>query len=129
MFENYPIDEELGKQVRQQSGSLKISKVGDVSRAIYPLTVVAADGRQLRVRIDYQRCRFDDETIERMVGHMRALLEGFAAGCDRRISELNMLSEPERRKMIVEWNDTASERTPPSLHTRILRAAGRAKCE
>jgi amino acid adenylation domain-containing protein len=41
-----------------------------------------------------------------MVGHYRTLLAGIAADCERTVSALPMLTEAERRRLLVEWNDT-----------------------
>ena len=39
--------------------------------------------------------------------HLKTLLESFAAGPFRRLSELETLTPAERHQAIVEWNDTA----------------------
>ena len=49
---------------------------------------------------------FEPPTIERMLGHFEVLLGGIAADPDRRLSELPLLSEAERRTLITTWNDT-----------------------
>ena len=49
---------------------------------------------------------FDAGTIVRMMGHYRTLLEGIVADANRRVSELAMLTEAERRQLLVDWNDT-----------------------
>ncbi len=55
----------------------------------------------------YSTDLFDAATIERLVGHFVTLLEGIVADPDQRISELPLLTEPERHQLLVEWNDTA----------------------
>jgi hypothetical protein len=49
---------------------------------------------------------FDEVTTRRMLGHYKRLLEGVAADPDCRISQLPMLGEGERRRLLLEWNDT-----------------------
>ena len=58
-------------------------------------------------QIDYNADRFDGATIERMVGHYQALLAGIAADATRRIGELPLLTERERREVLVEWSGRA----------------------
>jgi amino acid adenylation domain-containing protein len=48
---------------------------------------------------------FDAATIARMLGHFEVLLRGIAEDPDRRVSELPLLSDAERRRMRA-WNDT-----------------------
>jgi amino acid adenylation domain-containing protein len=49
---------------------------------------------------------FDVSTIDRMTSHFRQLLEGMVAHPDDRALELAVLPEPERRSIVVEWNET-----------------------
>ncbi len=58
--------------------------------------------------ITYATDLFDRSTMERMAGHWRALLEAMVAEPRRRISELPLVSEAERRQLLVEWNATAA---------------------
>jgi aspartate racemase len=55
----------------------------------------------------YSTDLFDTETITRMVTHYRAVLESAGRDPDCRISALVLLPEAERRRVLVEWNDTA----------------------
>jgi amino acid adenylation domain-containing protein len=57
----------------------------------------------------YNTDLFEGGTIERMVGHLKTLLEGIVANADQRISELPILTEAERRQLLVEWNMTEAE--------------------
>jgi len=52
---------------------------------------------------------FKAETIARMMTHFQNLLEGIAENPGARISDLPLLSEVERRQLLVEWNDTKSD--------------------
>jgi amino acid adenylation domain-containing protein len=63
----------------------------------------------IRGSLVYSTDLFDQSTIERMVGHLITLLEGIVATPDERISQLPLLTEPERHQLLVEFNDTACE--------------------
>ena len=52
---------------------------------------------------------FEAETVTRMMTHFRNLLEGMADNLEQRISDLPLLSEAERRQLLVEWNDTNTD--------------------
>ncbi len=56
--------------------------------------------------MEYSTDLFDAETIRRMLGHLRLLLEGMVADPGQRIGELPMLGEIERHRVLVEWNNT-----------------------
>ena len=102
VIENYPVNEAL----QQQSAELEIRKAKTIERTNYPLTVVAAPGHQLGLRLNYDYSRFDQATIERMMGHFEELLEGMIARPEQRLDEFPLLAELERKQIQVTWNDT-----------------------
>ncbi len=55
---------------------------------------------------DYNVDLFDESTVLRMRGHFLALAAGALTHPERRISELPMLSETERRQLLSEWSVT-----------------------
>ncbi len=52
---------------------------------------------------------FEPDTITRMTGHFKSLLEGIVADPKRRISDLPILTELERHQVLTEWNDTKTD--------------------
>jgi len=63
----------------------------------------------LVIQAEYNRDLFEPATIERLLGHFEMLLEGVAENPSRRISELPLLSEAERKQVVEEWNNTRTE--------------------
>jgi amino acid adenylation domain-containing protein len=57
----------------------------------------------------YNTDLFDESTIERLAEHFHVLLKGIVAQPKQRIAELPIMSEAERHKILVEWNDTSTE--------------------
>ncbi|HEX8557861.1 MAG TPA: condensation domain-containing protein, partial [Pyrinomonadaceae bacterium] len=57
---------------------------------------------------DYKTDLFEHATIERMFGHFRRLLESVVADPDRRLSDVAILDEGERRRLLGETNATAA---------------------
>lgn len=74
------------------------------------LTVVEREGA-LAGSIEYATDLFDRRTIERLADQFGTLLEGIVADPERAVSELSLLSEAERHRVVAEWNATASEST------------------
>ncbi|MBW4569115.1 MAG: amino acid adenylation domain-containing protein [Tolypothrix carrinoi HA7290-LM1] len=58
---------------------------------------------------EYNTDLFDAATIERMVGHFTNLLEGIVNQPGKRLSDLPLLTEPERQTLLVNWNDTTTD--------------------
>src|SRR5437867_6112433 len=63
-------------------------------------------GGQLRGYFSYSTDLFDEPTIARMAEHFLNLIEGIVANPNRRIGELQLLTETERQQLLVEWNGT-----------------------
>ncbi|MCU1303011.1 MAG: Malonyl CoA-acyl carrier protein transacylase, partial [Candidatus Sulfotelmatobacter sp.] len=64
---------------------------------------------KLSGRLEYNTDLFDEKTIDRIHGHWENVLACIVANPGRRISELPLLSEGERRLLLHERNRTASE--------------------
>jgi amino acid adenylation domain-containing protein len=57
--------------------------------------------------LEYDADLFDAETVARMAQHLRMLLEGAVASPDTPVARLPLLTEAERRQVLVAWNQTA----------------------
>jgi thioesterase domain-containing protein len=66
-------------------------------------------GDGLQCRFDYATALFDGSTIGRLAGHYRNVLEGAVADPGARLSELPLLSEAERHRLLLEWNAGAAK--------------------
>ncbi len=67
----------------------------------------AADG--LRIICNYNTDLFDAATIQRWLGHFRNLLEAIIANPAQSLDRLPFLGDDERKKLLVEWNETRTD--------------------
>ena len=67
---------------------------------------VAERAHGLACLFDYSEDLFDAATIGRMTENFRTLLEGIAADPDRSLWDLPLLAPEERRRVLVQWNET-----------------------
>lgn len=82
----------------------------DADAAKFDLTLSMAEAADsLTASFQYNTDLFEGTTIARMLRHFRTLLEGVVADPDRRLSDLPILSEGERRQLLAEWNDTRKD--------------------
>ena len=88
--------------------ALKVNRIWiEDSRTRFDLEVELSETMEgLKCTFAYNTDLFDRSTIERMAGHYQMMLEGIAANPDQRLSELPLLTEAERYKLLVEWNNT-----------------------
>jgi amino acid adenylation domain-containing protein len=71
------------------------------------LAVVVWGGSEtLTVTCDYDAELFTATTMRRLLTRFAVMLQGIVADPSRRVSELPVLSETERRQLVVEWNAT-----------------------
>jgi len=78
--------------------------------AQYDLTLFVSDSEQkLRGMIEYNTDLFDRRTIERLGRHFARLLEGAIENPETKLSDLPLLDERERQKVLVDWNETQKD--------------------
>ncbi|MGB7440890.1 MAG: amino acid adenylation domain-containing protein [Coleofasciculaceae cyanobacterium] len=75
----------------------------------FPLKVQVSIGSELLLTIEYDSQRFEQATITRMLGHLQTLLVGIVNNPHQCLSELPLLTEPERHQLLVEWNNTRKD--------------------
>ena len=75
--------------------------------AQFDLTLLMAEmGEGLAASIQYNADLFDQGTIQRMLLHFRNMLEAVVAEPEQPISSIPLLTQSERKQMLLEWNDT-----------------------
>ena len=79
----------------------------------------------LRGFLEYSLDLFEADTAGRLWGHYVTLLEAAARNPDERISRLPLMTEPERRQILVEWNDTRRPYPQACLHELFEAQAAR----
>jgi amino acid adenylation domain-containing protein len=72
------------------------------------LTFERGAGR-LRGTAAFSPLLYEPATVERLGQHLLRLLRGGLADPNKPLAELAMLSDEERRRLLIEWNDTARD--------------------
>ncbi|HEX5655886.1 MAG TPA: amino acid adenylation domain-containing protein [Polyangiales bacterium] len=103
VFENAPQDERLGDQVSE----VEVAFDGDRVHTNYPMTVVAYPGERIGVRLSFDRRWFEQDAVERMLQHLRGLLEDMATRPASRLGELTMLGADERASLLTPARELA----------------------
>src|SRR5688572_6074807 len=103
---NLPIDESL----RQEGADAEVRELCHHEMATgHPLTLGVLLEPGLRVQLTYDSEKYDEETIQRMLGHVEHLLEEIVADPEQRVSEVSLLTAAEEHYLREEVNDTARE--------------------
>ncbi len=106
MFQNYPMDGGIRKQA---GSSLQISEIQRFSNNNYQLVIRAIPGKELLLNTIYDSGRYEAIDTERLLNHLKRVLEGMAENEQSRVNELPMMSRQEQEEVIVEWNQTVAE--------------------
>jgi len=76
--------------------------------AKFNLTLIVEDrGGEIKGLLEYNTDLFDEATIQRMSLHFQQLLHGIVDHPETQLSELPLMTAPERDQQLIEWNDTA----------------------
>jgi amino acid adenylation domain-containing protein/non-ribosomal peptide synthase protein (TIGR01720 family) len=98
-LQNAPIEQS------RLSGVKTASVNAETTTAKFDLSLGMASGPGgMGGSIEYATDLFEAATIERMIEHLRILLEAIVAAPDRPIAELAWFSEAERQTVLVDWN-------------------------
>ncbi len=105
VFENYPVEESL----KEQRGSLQIQDVRHYGKTNYPLTIVIAPGSVVEVHIVYDPGLFNQETIQRLLGHLKQILASMVGDPEQMLGQLEMLSPAEKELILFTWNHVGAD--------------------
>ena len=108
-FENAPVDQSL----LEDCGSWRFTDCWHRTHTNYPITFVVIPGGKLHLQITYPVARVDSASAERLLRHYRHLLKEMIRRPEARLFELSVLDEAERRRMLVEWNETSHSYAEP----------------
>lgn len=113
VFENYP----LANGDRWRSGDVEISDVSGTASSNHALSLIAIPGRQLALRLLYDRQAYADETAEALLRQAATLLGEMA---DKPLARLRELALIESNAQGGSWPSAAADDD-----FRVLDAAGR----
>ncbi|GBC61781.1 non-ribosomal peptide synthetase [Desulfonema ishimotonii] len=97
-----------GVRARMDLGELSLESVDlnhKISQFDLTMTMAESDG-ELILAAEYNTDLFETDTIVRMAGHFRRLLEGITEDPEQKIGELPLLPDAERHRLLTEWSHT-----------------------
>ena len=63
----------------------------------------------LKCSFEYNTYLYNDDTISRLIGHFKVLLESIVINPQQPVSQLPLLTESEQHQLLVEWNQTTAD--------------------
>ena len=105
MYENADADEEFtipGLSLKSFQHTNKVTK--------FDLTLTAREiGGELLLSFEYSTELFRADTIDRFVTYFQNIVSEVVSNPDKKLSQIDVLPEAERRKIVHEFNDTAQQ--------------------
>ncbi|MCP4156742.1 MAG: AMP-binding protein, partial [bacterium] len=81
----------------------------------------AGTGGKVTVNLEYNRTRYDRETVERLFHHLERILGEAVSNAGTPLMELDILDDGEKRRLLVEFNDTRREYPSTSTIDALFR--------
>ncbi|MFJ6722987.1 amino acid adenylation domain-containing protein, partial [Streptomyces sp. NPDC091259] len=120
-FQNYPVDAD--GLAALSAGDLRVVDVDPHDAAHYPLTLTAVPGDRLRLQIDYRPDVFGARDARAMLDRLVRLLEAAIGEPNLPVGALDLLSAAERRRVLVELNDTTCDEDYAEVVERVREQA------
>ena len=99
----------------------------EATTAKYDLLVSLTDtGREISGVVEYNRDLFEPGSVRRLIEHFQILMQGMMEDASQRLSQLPMLSEVERRELILDLNETAADYDRHICIHEVIRARAEA---
>jgi amino acid adenylation domain-containing protein len=74
----------------------------------FDLTLICYESeKSLACSFEYSTKLFKEETIERFIGYLKKIVSTVVESPDKKISEINILPEEEKKQLVKDFNDTA----------------------
>ncbi|WP_156483870.1 non-ribosomal peptide synthetase, partial [Metabacillus fastidiosus] len=105
VFENYAVDKEVLEDKESELG-FEIVSVTDEERSNYSFSITVGIGRKLKLMLVYDESVYEKELINSIASHIKNVTVQFAANDNKKLSEIDLLSEAERNTLIHSLNQT-----------------------
>ncbi|WP_025028880.1 condensation domain-containing protein, partial [Caldalkalibacillus mannanilyticus] len=109
IFENYPIEEEMGQLNSLVVGDFEITNINIVEQSNYDLNLVVIPGEAVEIQFEYNALVYGDTHIANLQGHFVHLLEQIANNPSALIKELELSTASEKERQMKLFNNTELE--------------------
>ncbi|MCM3338070.1 amino acid adenylation domain-containing protein [Paenibacillus sp. MER TA 81-3] len=103
VFQNYPVQDVLEQD---NPDALQLHSFRTFEQTNFPVTLVAIPGEELLLQALFDPKLYTSTSVERMLRHLGTLLQEMANRPAQKIGNLQLLSEQERTRTLMEWNST-----------------------
>ena len=95
-------------ELRAQGGDWSHRQFRIINQPSYPLALDVYGGEKVIAKLVYDRRRFDEGSMLRMLGHFQTLLEAMVNNPEQELETLPLLTRAES-ELLDDWNQTEAE--------------------
>ena len=103
VFENYPVAKYNNKS------ELKMELVEAIEQTNYNFNIIAGITDELFVKLNFNACIYEKQYVNMIAGHIKQIIKEVVENPEIKISEMEIISEEEKRKILLDFNDTKTE--------------------
>ncbi|SHF40806.1 non-ribosomal peptide synthase domain TIGR01720/amino acid adenylation domain-containing protein [Seinonella peptonophila] len=100
VFENYPVQESTADE-----NQLQFADVISSEQTNYPLTLVAAPGDQISLKLMFDQTRYQPKVVQRMLADLQCILQQLVTQPKIKMDQVSIFTEADRRQW-ENWNQT-----------------------
>jgi amino acid adenylation domain-containing protein len=82
---------------------VRIENIHSYEQTNFPLTIVSGPGDEIGIKASYDTHLFDNGTIQRVLGHLKRILEQFIDYSDGVLDQINLLTDEEEKTLLTDW--------------------------
>ncbi len=118
VVENYP----AGQALAGTLGEVRVEEARSHERTHYPVTLIAAPGARIGLRLLHDRARLTDAHAARWMSGLRTLLGAMARGARQPVGRLGVLAASDEERILTEWNATGRARDESATLSGLVAA-------
>ena len=103
VYENFPVDERLAEDAEND---FAVTASQSIEAPHYPLSLIVLPGKELTLKLTYDKSRFDARHVEALLAWLKTLLRGALDNINAGVRELPFLGEDEFERVIHGFNRT-----------------------
>ncbi|HDX9649186.1 TPA: amino acid adenylation domain-containing protein, partial [Bacillus cereus] len=105
VFENYAVDKRIAGNEKMDIG-FEVEDIHAEEQSNYSFSIAATPGEKLNLVLTYDGNIYDDKIIDNIEMHIKKVTEQVIADENKKINEIDIISEEERTTLLYEFNDT-----------------------
>ncbi|MDD4111508.1 MAG: amino acid adenylation domain-containing protein [Herbinix sp.] len=106
-FENLPIEEKLSDLENDNNlYDFSLYDIQSFGQTSYDFNMIIVPGKELRVSIEYKKAAYSESFLNKIEGHMKQVANTVIQNPEIKISEIDILTWNEKKKLLFDLNDT-----------------------